>query len=194
MAVIGDYVNPDWTNDVTKLNATNMQAITDKIAELDLFAKHRAYLKKSADQTINNSTTLVDDNTFSITLPASKIYKIELYLQVDGGNTTCDFKTKWVCGGGCSQLTAKSCYGASTLTSNILDGNIMIGVFDVTSEVEYGLDGTYTNSIREVFLVQTSASIGTLKLQFAQKTAQAVNTNVRDDASFMIIEELVVWS
>jgi hypothetical protein len=188
--MIGDYSNPTWTPGET-LTAAKMQTLTNKILELDSFDKKRAILKKSANQSCVSDATVNDDNTFNITLVANKIYEIELNLKV-GGVVAAGFKCAWVKGAGIT-MTDRICVGPIVGVTSITDTNATFMSRAYNDEAGYGTENTYFSSIKEKFLIYTSASNNTLKLQWAQASSTANNTTVYAD-SYMKITEVIAWA
>lgn len=131
------------------------------------------YLVKAANQTVNNSTTFVSDNTFAWAVAANEKCFIELSIKHTNDGTA-DFKCQWtgpaaptlvwysggVCrpGANCNNLNAVGT-AFSTLTST----NAAFG------GVEQGQYYLY---------VENGANAGTLQFQWAQNTATAVDTIV----------------
>lgn len=148
----------------------------------------KKYIKKSAGETVNNSTTLQNDNDFSVTLDESSIYEITLNLALTG-NTSADFKCDWEVSGGVSQLTTRCCLGPSINVVAVNDsGNVRESRHDLTTDVTYGTNASTACHIRECFLVQTTTS-GTLTFRWAQNSADASDTTLSTN-SYMTIEKV----
>jgi hypothetical protein len=183
-----DYVNPTWTNDVTKLNATNLQVITDKIYELD--SSWVRFIRKGSNETVNNSSVMQNDNDFNVTLDANSTYRIEVYLEVVGSNTP-NFKTTWSKGSGITMYN-RFCLGPYQAGGTSADTKVNCSTKVYNGEVGYTTDGTNGSSIVENFILTTGASGNTLTLQWAQITANASNTTV-GTSSYMIITKVAAY-
>lgn len=187
---IPDYVKTVWVNNTTPaINATNLNHIETKIYELDQFCIPRVK-RRSSNQTVNNSTTLVNDDTLLVTLEASGVWEVELRLIV-GGSYNSDFKCDWVVSGGLTQYSQRLCAcGSDQGTSAIYDtnGNFSARDLNVANTYHGGNAGSYGSSINEFFLVNTTTS-GTLQFRWAQATAVAENTIVQS-GSYMKVSKV----
>lgn len=149
------------------------------------------YIKKIATETITSSTTQQnDDDIAGIALAANKVYLVQFYgafLAATGG----DIATTWVVGGGAAQLTARTCIGPATTTTNVTDTTMRAARHDFTTAVPYGGDGTRSTAIQETFLVETTTSgnAGTLTLQWAQGTSNGTGTQLTT-STFVVITEV----
>lgn len=123
------------------------------------------FARKTADETVNNSTTLQDDNHLGKLCTLSTSYEVELLLIYNSGATP-DFKINFTGPAGSSfTWVAISTLGISipkTLASSL------------------ALDGTGADAsvlVKGLFIMSTTA--GGLQLQWAQNTANASDTIVR---------------
>jgi hypothetical protein len=148
----------------------------------------KKYIKKAANETVNNSSTLQNDNDFNVDLDANSIYEVVLNLAVTG-NTGADFKCDWDVGGGASQLTTRCCLGPSINVVAVNDsGNVRESRHDLTTDVTYGTNVSTACHIQERFLVQTTTS-GTLQFRWAQNSADASDT-ICSSNSYMTLEKV----
>lgn len=146
------------------------------------------FVKKSENETVNNSSVLQNDDSLLLYLPANGIYEIELKLSVSGA-ANADFKCAWSVDGGVEQLTTKACLGPEPSTATIYNTNIKCYNINLTTVAAYGTDGSNSSYIMEKFLVRTT-SAGTLQFQWAQNTAQESDTIVSSN-SYLIARKLV---
>lgn len=122
--------------------------------------------RKTSNQTVNNSATLVDDTALVISLAASATYRIALDLIWSSG-TTPDFKFDWVIpSGGTGAWTVGAVVGAAEY-----HGSLTWATFA-------GMDGTGGVLFTRCEGVLTTTNAGTLQLRWAQGTATASDTIV----------------
>ena len=134
-------------------------------------------LLKTADETVNNTTTLQSDDTFTFTATANKTYKISLGLIIIGGQAA-DFKYRW-------SLPA----GAT------IEGVSSSPATDALEEFDDGADAVIT--INEQLAkyspmfatLQVAGTGGTVVLQWAQNAAEVSNLTVKT-GSWMTYELL----
>lgn len=176
---IGDWSTKTWVNGTDVLNATNMQRFEDRIKLFDTYCLPR-YKRKAVDETINNTTTLQNDDELVVSLEASGIWEIELRCFMLGSYNS-DFKCDWVVSGGATQYSQRCCSGGTDQgTSNIYDTNGNWSARDLNNANTYhgGNSGSYGSCIHEFFLIQTTTA-GTVQFRWAQATAVAENTKVQ---------------
>lgn len=185
---IGDWVLKTWQNGIDVTNATNMNRIDTKINELDNAIQ---VIIKDTNESVNNSTTLQNDNALVASLEANGIFEVECLLLVNGP-TSADMKTAWTTTGGAAILSGRFCIGASASnTGNNQAVNYMSlpGQTALSDQSAYCAgDATNKTIIYEKFIMQTTTA-GTLQLQWAQIGAVATNTTVYA-GSYMKITKL----
>jgi hypothetical protein len=147
-------------------------------------------IKKAANESVTSSTTVQNDDDFSVSLEAEKIYAIDLYLTVSGAAAG-DYKGQWAVTGGVVGYTSKMCLGPESGTASVSATLVFARSVGVTSPVTYGVDGTNNSMISEHFLAETTTAgtAGTLTLQWAQGTSSATATIV-GSGSYMVITEV----
>lgn len=174
---IGDWVLKTWQNGIDVSNATNWQRNEDKINELDKSIK---VLIKAADESVNNSTTMQNDNHLVVSLSANGVFEVECMLIVNGP-TAADFKAAWTSTGGVSILSGRLCIGGSasnTGTRQAITHMSLPGLGALADQAAYCAgDATDKSVVIERFIVRTTTA-GTLQLQWAQIGAVASNTTV----------------
>jgi hypothetical protein len=188
---IGDYSKPTFSPGET-LTAAKMQAIVNKLDEID---KHidKSYIKKAADEVVNNSTTMQDDNSFNLSFGASEtgIYEIVLVVHLLG-NASAGFKSKWVVSGGVTGLTSKSVLGMSEISASDPRGCSMNNrSLNIATDAIFSTNASYEQCIRERFLI-TVASAGGIKYQWAQNAAHASDMTVYAQ-SYLKLSKLVAY-
>jgi hypothetical protein len=150
------------------------------------------YFKKVATESVTSSTTMQDDNDFAgIALAANKVYKVEFY-GAAVGDVAGDIKIGWVVGGGCTALTSRAIMSAQIGTTDSTNTAVRIARNAVATVVPFGTTTSSTGvTITETFLVETTTSgtAGTLTLQWAQNSSNAVSTDLLSN-SFMIVTEI----
>lgn len=149
------------------------------------------FRKKLAAQSVTNSTTLVNDDTFSWSLDAGKYFRIECTLGVSGP-AAADFKMAWASTGGIGLYVFRHSLGPATSISDATSGSQRASAgHALATTILYGLDGSVNSSIREEFVVETATAnaAGTLTLQWAQNAANATAVQVTT-SSFMVITEV----
>jgi hypothetical protein len=147
-------------------------------------------IKKAAAESVTSSTTLQNDDDFTISLEASKIYRVQLFLAI-GGATAGDIKVAWAMTGGVVQYTGRHCRGPQVGSADNTATTVRVATSGQTTSVAYGTDGAINGSAHEDFLIETTTNgtAGTLTVQWAQNTSNATATTV-GSASFMVIEEV----
>jgi hypothetical protein len=126
----------------------------------------RIYQVKIADETVNNSTTLQSDDTFTFTATANSLYMIEGVLRVSTGATP-DIKFQMTIPGGQADGAVNTQY----------DWNGTAGLF--TDASSGSLPGALTSATAIPIKVALEVTTGgTVALQWAQNTADASDTKV----------------
>ena len=122
-------------------------------------------LVKTVDETVNNSSTLQDDDTFTFSGVASTNYRVKLGLLISGNNTAL-FKTAWSLPAGAVFIGGASNFNNSDVV-NLTTGS--------------GNYGSTNNSDRLIFMtgiIKVAGTAGTCVLQWAQQVANASDTKV----------------
>lgn len=134
---------------------------------------------KSATETVNNSTTLQNDDELALSFTTTGItYLVELRAIVGPGGTTSDIKFAWARTGTLTQMTTRSILGPQAATTDVSATSLRAqGGFALGTSVQYGCDGASNGYVEEKFMIRVDVA-GTLTLQWAQQAAVAVNTTV----------------
>jgi hypothetical protein len=135
-------------------------------------------VRKTADQTVNNSTVLVNDSELFWTPPVSTTYQLRLVLYYNSG-TVPDIKAGWSLPAGAT-LTWGALYvntaGGLTVIGNLGAGTLSIGGLGAEANAEF--HGILT----------MGSTAGNVQLQWAQDTANASNTIVRANSHGYLIK------
>jgi hypothetical protein len=130
------------------------------------------FARKTANQTVNNSTTLVNDNELLVSIEANTTYEMLLHVRYDS-STVADMKINLTLPSGCNTPhmmflgggtgSAVQHAAAASPSFSTVDGQ---GVGTATA---FDYVGTLVNG----------SNAGTVRFQFAQNTAEATNTTVQ---------------
>lgn len=144
-------------------------------AHLGLFAR------KATDETVNNSATLQNDDHLLVSVVAGDIYELTARLVISSG-TTPDFKFGWTFPSGLTM--SYDIFEGETSTA----ADIFRGPF-VQTDVPV-IPGIGSNQpVRVSGLVVVGSTAGSLRLQWAQNTANASDTIVRAN-SYLILRKV----
>lgn len=143
-----------------------LDAILTSLAAGDLIAA--SFIVKTADETVNNSTTFQNDNHLAFAMAANITYLVDTILLISAANNLPNFKFKWVIPASCTifwgNIHSLSWIGASlflTESDNVITDSLV------------GVSGM---AIRAV--VRNGANAGNLQLQWAQNSAHASDSKV----------------
>lgn len=134
-------------------------------------------LMKTANQVVNNSSTLVNDTHLVLPVAANEVWKFELSLIITS-NATADFKMGWSVPSGTTMRWAPLRFGSSSdwmLDSSGAAGQTAL----ITESGTHGFNTPTTEfglAVRGFIFVSTTA--GNVNFQWAQNFATAVNTTV----------------
>lgn len=120
---------------------------------------------KKADQTVNNSTTLVDDDTIKQTIQGKETWKFHLMLFVDSGATP-DWKIGITAPSGATGYWEVMGSLADAITDVSTPGTTNLAMTGNPIKVE--ISGVIINGVNR----------GDIQLQWAQNTADLSNTDV----------------
>ena len=135
-------------------------------AHSDADHTHRAFAIKSADQTVNNSTTLVNAADMSFSVGANEVW-VFMLIVMSNSSSVADIKFDL------SVPTAATKRWSTTGNQNLLTGSFKINGSGVDRK----------GTIEGVVLV--GANAGTVQLQFAQDVAEVSDTKLLKD-SFLV--------
>ncbi len=137
-------------------------------------------IRKTANETVNNSTTLQDDNHLFAALAANEIVFFSALI-IHVGNATADFKLAWTVPAGATLRWSMP--NARVSAAEILAGASV----EIGSGVAISCQGSTSRLGQLVHgLVRNAATPGNLQLQWAQNTAAVVDTIVQLDSFFTV--------
>jgi len=133
---------------------------------------------KTADETVNNSTTLQDDDELRFTGRANKSYAFNLTLLINNSSSTPNFKNAFTLPSGAAGEWTTSSFTSSTagLTQDV-----------TTSDTHTVASSTPPRHIIYEGVIRMSATAGVVQLQWAQDVATVADTKV------LIGSKLIVW-
>lgn len=150
---------------------------------------HKIFIKKNANQTVYNSTTLVNDDELYYVFPQTGLYEVKLRCRCQGSNAA-DIKTAWTVETGVANITSRYCLGIGTNNgANVarVDTMVVRETSSLGATIDYNPgDGTNSGWFEETFVVEVTTPNVKLQLQWAQSTAEASSTMVRSNSHLMI--------
>lgn len=137
------------------------------------------YVRKTADETINNNSTLQNDDHLFVPVAANRVYTFEAVLFYST-NATANLKAAFTFPAGATLSWAPITYttlGTNTLYESAI--NTWQGASGTANPLGGG--GDYPMALLRGML-RTGSTAGTLQLQWAQNSATAVNSTVKADS------------
>lgn len=148
--------------------------------DLDFWDKPKI-VRKMFDEVINNSDTLQDDNELYFYLPPNSFFEVEANLYVDANSDTPDVSITFDITGGAVENTRRIGCGMGTSSTNGYNSEYSnFAAEPVGSGGNYGVDSTGYSSIIQKFLVYTNHTGGKIQLKWAQYTAHASDTTMKE--------------
>ena len=147
---------------------------------------------KSANETVNNSAVLQDDNHLVFAMAANTNYFFELNLLITGLSNTPDCKIGWTVPAACTMLWGTT--GPASSGSNLngwqiqSTGTTVVAISTESTTVAFGLSAV-TSGHTFWGIVRNGANAGNLQLQWAQNTQTAEDVVFLKD-SFLRITKL----
>lgn len=140
-----------------------------KAAELN--AHFPLFARKTADETVNNSATLQNDNHLFLSVAASTTYELTGLLVYTSGATP-DFKFGWTFPSGLTmRYTVLATVGGT------------FGTYGQVQTAVPAIDGAGSElTVPIMGIVIVSSTAGTLQLQWAQNTANASDTKLHTNS------------
>lgn len=135
------------------------------------------WIRKAATETVNNSSTLQDDDDFAPSLTANMDYLVEMMLLTTSATATPDLKFAWTLTG----MTWDGIYstvpgnGAATPTSNS-------GVTSGTAITITSGNTPASSPLFLQFIIHSGSTGGACKFQWAQNSATSENTTVNKNS------------
>lgn len=131
---------------------------------------------KTADQSVNNTTTKVADNHLTLSLAASAIYHVSVMVIVSGP-TGGDWAQLWSFPTGTTGT--QFVQGPELPVTSVRSTNIQARSASLSTALAYGTDGSENSAVREELFITTSTTAGSLTLTWAQNIATVGSTTVR---------------
>jgi len=143
--------------------------VKDAIGDIEVL------VTKTADETVNNSTLLQDDNDLVFAMAANTTYVVNTVLLLNAaGDNTPDWKFGWTVPAGCTMLwqsEGSSAWGAGT--------SVTVGMELLTeSQIDTAGSDVADHGAAHRAIVRNGANAGNLQLQWAQNTADASDSKV----------------
>lgn len=132
---------------------------------------------KTADETVNNSTTLQDDDHLAVSLEASSTYAVDAFLDIDASATAVGVTFK-------AGLSVPS---GATVSWGILANSNSAGNGESLDEVG-GAGGQRSHGGLRGYVI-TSDTAGDLQLQWAQEVAEASDLTLKS-GSWLRVEKI----
>src|SRR5581483_6501503 len=163
--------------------ATGQMGLNDGTSNLfrDLF------VRKSANETVNTSAALQNDDQLVLSVLASSKYILDAYIIYDT-NTTADFRCSWV--GPSGATLAWTVTGLAT-ASTAVSGSIIMAVAAIGDggvQVIGGAGSGTQVAARITGLLTVSTTAGTLQFRWAQGTSDASDTIVVADSYMRLVK------
>ncbi len=149
-------------------------------------------IKKKANEIVNNSNVVQNDDDLIAYLDPYSVYKIDVIICVSGPGAA-NFKCRYDFSTDVSEMTPRCCYGPSAQgASNTYDTAVNAIQANYTTEQHYGIDGVYASSIHEKLIVKTASIGGTVRLQWSQVTSTVGDTIVYAYGTYMDVQKVRV--
>lgn len=133
------------------------------------------YVKKSADETVNNSTTFQSDDDLTFAVVANGIYDVEYRLICTAANVGTDIKFQLSVPASCTYYIGST--GESTIASwGATVSTNSPAALSTTTVAAGGLVGTFGVTLIATIINSTNA--GNVVLQWAQNSAGASDTKI----------------
>jgi len=133
---------------------------------------------KASDQTINNSTVLVNDNDLVIPIAANDAWVMELFILQTSPSANSDFKVGWAYPVGCAiRWGAVYDHAGGSIWTGTTNASTPSAINIETTTYVYG-SGALQQAIKFIAIVINGANAGNINLQWAQGTATVENTVV----------------
>lgn len=136
--------------------------------------RRKIYRVKAADESVNNSDVLQDDNDLTCQVQAGTTYAVRMLLRVDGTVNYVDAALSMPAGATFFGDLRGDGVSAQTVATE-WDGSTQIGID--------------TGACAVVGFLKVGSTAGTVKLQWAQNAATVGNTTLKA-GSYMILERL----
>jgi len=164
----GDIVNDD-------INAAAAIALS-KLASIP----GATVIRKTADQTVNNSTVLVNDNHLSLAVGVNEVWLLQLFLLVSNDDADSDFKMGWSYPVGCSIKWGVTQDRGGGITNHWIGNEITnppVAIL-IETDTQAVTSAILTHGLILNAIVINGANDGDVNFQWAQRVARAFDTKV----------------
>ena len=172
------YTPTAWVEGVAPgISAARLNNLETQYAEA--MADARVIAIKAADETVNNSTVLQNDDELTLAVEANTLYLLNIILVTNSGATP-DFKFKITLPAG------------ATMYGRVEDPSPGVGFSpqqftEATASVAFaGTGSAYVTFIKAGVIIAGTA--GNVTLQWAQNTAEVSDTKVLTGSSFVLMK------
>ena len=121
-------------------------------------------IRKSAAETVNNSSTLQNDDHFTFSIGASEIWAVDIYLDLTAANATADMQFTWTLPAGATMMVFG--FGGDDGGFNFVGKGTTPG-----TGIAIGTAGGSTGVVVIHCLLVNSTNAGTAQFQWAQNVA-----------------------
>lgn len=143
----------------------------------------RICVAKSADETVNNSSTFQDDDHVFYPMAANTSYQFEVWLLWSATSGAPDFKAQWTFPAGATMFwdTASSSANVPSAWAAVALGGTANALLTEASTFAWG-SSNVTGGQAFWLIVRNGANAGNLQLQWAQNTANASDSKILKDS------------
>jgi hypothetical protein len=172
-----DLTRTEWEAEDSHVIAgayTDSAAVAAAKADADIadaiskkHSNEHVIVRKTSDQTVNNSTDYVDDSELKMAVGANEIWLVEIFLKVQT-TAIADLKCQLTCPVG-GTVNARSGFPTYAL------GNFV----GASTQITHNTAADLTNAAGLIMVIYVGgANAGTLQLQWAQNAADAHDTKM----------------
>jgi hypothetical protein len=141
-------------------------------------------LKKTADETVNNSNTLQDDDHLFFTAAANTTYAVELFLVMTANSVASDWKFQFSLPAGASIVWGAEFYGGGTnrwAPPVAANSPVALDTGVIALGSQNNIHGAHLMGV-----ITIAATGGSVKLQWAQNTATVVDSILKAGSTMVV--------
>jgi len=189
----GDLVIHDGTNSVRfPVCGTDRYAVGDSAQtsgwRCNTTNPIQTGIVKAADETVNNSTALQDDDHLVFAVAANTSYLVEMMLLLNATGQAADWKFGWTLPVGGTMFWGS--VGAATLTTGnwFVQEAAGVAVIILANETQTVLINSQsgTHGARITAIVRVAGTAGNLQFQWAQNTATVADSKILKDSTMRV--------
>ncbi len=144
------------------------------------------YVVKTADETVNNSTALQNDNELFFAMATNTAYFVEVFLRLNASSVNADWKFGWSVPSGCTMVWGPVSSGGSQTvspwnTEAVTTAPLAFLTQSDTSSLGASASANGHGAYIAAF-VRNGSAAGDLQFQWAQNTATGENNTVSKDS------------